>query len=217
MSSFLKRFWEVLYPEGVTCDLCDAEMGDKDEKTLGLCASCFGQLKVLADDKRRINGFDVYSLYAYDSVRDLVLRSKDNDMPYLTKTIARLLARYYKTSGIVADVVCYVPCSKKNLIRREYDHMKYVAEEFCARTGLPMENALKRVKESADQTQVDAGQRYENVRGGFVCYSEDLKGKRVLLLDDLVTTGATLTACKRALDVSGCQETIALTLGRAGD
>ena len=215
MNSFWKRIADAFYPEGITCDLCDAELVDNDDRKLGLCASCYGQLKKVKTDKERIGGCDVLSLYEYDSVRDLILRSKDNDMPYLTKTIARLLARYYKSAGLSVDAVTYVPCSKKNLKRRGYDHMRYVAEEFCALTGLTLSDALRRVKETADQTQVDADKRYENVRGGFVCASESLQGTRVLLIDDLVTTGATLSACIAALRSAYPEQIVCLTLGRS--
>ena len=92
--------------------------------------------------------------------------------------------------------------------------MEYVAKEFCAQSGLPLIRALARIKETSDQTELTAEERFENVRDSFVC-REDLTGKTVLLLDDLVTTGATLSAAIRALKTRSQCAAIGLTLGKA--
>lgn len=217
MGKIWKRFLDALYPEGITCNLCDEELTNKDDRKLGLCAACYRRLEKSRIEKQTINGCDVFSAYAYDSVRVLILGCKDNDRPYLAKTIARLLYDYYKDKNFSFDVVTYVPCGRKNIKRRGYDHMKYVAGEFCELTGLPFSGDLKRVKETSDQTQVEIEKRYENVQGGFLCEAGSMKGKRVLLLDDVITTGATLSACIQALKSGGSKKIVCLTLGKAGE
>ena len=214
MGKLWKAFLDALYPEGITCDLCGAEL---DDGGMGLCPGCKATLHKPKEEKQVLTGHEVFSVYSYDSVREMILGSKDNGKPYLTKTMAKLLAEYYKGKNFPVDVVTYVPCGKKNFKRRGYDHMEYVAEEFCRLARLPLSKGLKRIKETSDQTQVGAEKRYENVRGVFQCVTDDLSNKRVLLLDDLVTSGATLSACMQALLAVSVQNIICLTLGKAGE
>lgn len=213
MAKLWQAFLDALYPEGITCDLCGAELDEPSD--VGLCAGCKAALHKPDEERQTLATCDVFSVYCYDSVREMILGGKDNGKPYLTKTMAKLLANYYKDKNIPVDVVTYVPCGKSNFIRRGYDHMEYVAEEFCHLTGLPLSGGLQRVKETTDQTKVEGEMRYENVRGVFK-FEGDLSGKRVLLLDDLVTSGATLTACIQALKTGGPKKIVCLTLGKAG-
>lgn len=214
MGKLWNRFLDVLYPRGITCDVCGGELTDGDDRFLSLCPYCYGHMEVDKSGPTSVAECDVYSLFKYESVRDLILRCKDGGCPYLATTIGRLLYRFYVEKGLSADAVCYIPCGKKAYSRRGYDHMELVAKEFSAQSGLPLLRALERVKETSDQTEVDASERYDNVRGSFVC-KEDLSGKNVLLLDDLITTGATLSAAIHAINDSSFCFVRGLTLGKA--
>ncbi len=214
MAEFWRKLLNALFPRGITCDGCGRELTDADDRYLSLCPSCVNSLVENKSKPISVLQSDVYSAYDYDSVRDLILRCKDENCPHLATTVARLLYRYYVEKGIVADAVCFIPCGKKAKNRRGYDHMEYVAKEFCAQSGLPLIRALARIKETSDQTELTAEERFENVRDSFVC-REDLTGKTVLLLDDLVTTGATLSAAIRALKTRSQCAAIGLTLGKA--
>jgi predicted amidophosphoribosyltransferase len=77
------------------------------------------------------------------------------------------------------------------------------------------EHVLVRQRATASQVKLDASQRKENVRAAFRCLNDGLEGKRVLLIDDVYTTGATLEACAVALYDGGARSVHALTLARA--
>ena len=209
MAEFWKKVLDALFPRGITCDGCGRELTDTDDRYLSLCPSCFSSLVVNKSAPISVEECDVYSAYEYDSVRDLILRCKDENCPYLATTIARLMYRFYAEKGIVADAVCFVPCGS----RCGYDHMEYVAKEFSAQSGLPLVYALSRVKETSDQTTLTAEERFDNVCDSFACQKK-VTGT-VLLLDDLVTTGATLSAAIHALKDNAPCRVVCLTLGRA--
>lgn len=214
MDKIRNRILDVLYPRGITCDICGKELTDGDDRFLSLCPYCYGRMEVGRSGPSSVSKCDVYSLFKYESVRDIILRCKDGGRPYLATTIGRLMYRFYVEKGIIADAVCYIPCGKKSFSRRGYDHMKLIAKEFSAQSGLLLVHALERIKEASDQTEVDASQRYDNVRGSFVC-KEDLSGRNVLLLDDLITTGATLSSAIQAI-MNRCSCSVCcLTLGKA--
>ena len=213
MAEFWRKLLDALFPRGITCDGCGRELSDADDRYLSLCPSCVNSLVANKSKPISVLQSDVYSAYDYDSVRDLILRCKDENCPHLATTVARLLYRYYAEKGIVADAVCFIPCGKKARNRRGYDHMEHVAKEFSAQSGLPIVYALARIKETSDQTELSAEERFENVRDSFVC-REDPTGT-VLLLDDLVTTGATLSAAIHALRTRSQCKVVCLTLGKA--
>ena len=96
-----------------------------------------------------------------------------------------------------ADCIVSVPCTVAAHRRRGFDHVGLVAEGLGARTGLPVAAAL-RSRKSADQRELSAEERRRNRAGSFtVC--ADVAGARLLLLDDVMTTGATASAAADAL------------------
>ena len=130
MYKIRNRILDVLYPRGITCDICGKELTDGDDRFLSLCPYCYGRMEVGRSGPSSVSKCDVYSLFKYESVRDIILRCKDGGRPYLATTIGRLMYRFYVEKGIIADAVCYIPCGKKSFSRRGYDHMKLIAKEF---------------------------------------------------------------------------------------
>ncbi len=215
MNKLLSRLLQAVYPEGITCNVCNRELTERDDRELEVCAYCLSNFKKCDEKPRTVGETEVFSLYEYESVRELVLRCKDNDKPYLAKTIARLLYAYYKETGMKADVVSFIPTGKKNIKKRGYDHMELIAAEFSKVSGLEVVQGVTRTREDVDQAVVESKSRYKNVRESFACRSLCYENKTVLLLDDVITTGATFSACIRAAQSSFPKKIIGLTLGRA--
>jgi ComF family protein len=114
------------------------------------------------------------------------------------------------------DVVVPVPLHTARLRERGYNQAALLARELAQQAGLPIdEGTLVRKRATAPQVELNAKQRKENVHGAFYCSGNALTGKRVLLIDDVCTTGATLEACAVALYENGARSVQALTLARA--
>jgi ComF family protein len=132
------------------------------------------------------------------------------------RTLARPLAALMRehAGDLLNGVACAVPVPLHPARRRQRGFNQ--AAELAAHLGLPVVDALERVRATATQADLPAAQRHRNVRGAFSATSAagGLKGAVVLLVDDVSTTGATLTACARALKDAGVEEVRALTAAR---
>ncbi len=134
----------------------------------------------------------------------------------LADPLGELMARYWRQDPLPAEVIVPVPLYPSRLRRRGYNQAALLAWALSRRIGLPMdEDALCRVRATASQMRLKAADRRRNVEGAFQCTSDRLNGRRVLLVDDVCTTGATLEACADVLRAGGARQVWALTLARA--
>lgn len=112
------------------------------------------------------------------------------------------------------DAVTYVPVSRKRLRSRGYDQSRLLAEAACRRWDTVPETLLRKVGDNPPQsTQADEAARRANVLGMYEPVG-DAAGKRILLVDDIVTTGATLCECARTLRLAGAASVVCVTVCR---
>lgn len=135
----------------------------------------------------------------------------------LAKPLGKVMADYWRREHRPAiQVVVPVPLHESRLRQRGYNQASLLAKAFCQHTGLDIEtSSLKRERNTRSQVGLSASERWANVSGAFRCATQALSGKDVLLIDDVLTTGATLEACAAALLQGGVQRVWALTLTRA--
>jgi ComF family protein len=130
--------------------------------------------------------------------------------------LAGLMAEYWARHPVRADVMVPVPLHKSRLRSRGFNQAAYLARELAMRVDLPLdEEVLVRHRRTAAQVDLGAEERKQNVREAFRCESNGAVGRRVLLIDDVCTTGSTLEACAVALKRGGARSVQALTLARA--
>ncbi|WP_235879813.1 ComF family protein [Polyangium aurulentum] len=144
-------------------------------------------------------------------------RFKYEDRPDLGRPLGELMRRAARDEGIAADVVVPVPLHPRRLVERGYNQAALlagaVAAELNARLGA---RVLGRRRSTAQQARLGREERLTNVAGAFeVRDARAVRGKRVVLVDDVATTGATLGACKDALIEAGAIEVTALVLACA--
>lgn len=126
------------------------------------------------------------------------------------------MAAYWSAHPMPADVVVPVPLYPARLKERGFNQAALLARELAQQSGLAMnKQTLIRHRSTASQVGLDAEQRKENVRNAFRCTDDALSGKRVLVIDDVCTTGSTLGACAAALHAGGADSVRALTLAHA--
>ncbi len=114
------------------------------------------------------------------------------------------------------DCVVPVPLHSTKKRQREFNQAERLAKHLSAATGIPLDTALlKRVIPTRTQTKLTRQERAENMRKAFVmCNGRKLTGKRILLFDDVFTTGATTSACAKVLRAAGAEEVAVWTLAR---
>ena len=108
------------------------------------------------------------------------------------------------------DLVTYVPVSKKRKQERGYDQSYLLARETCRHWSVAPETLLQKTKENVAQSSLSSREeRQKNVVGAYVAVNEDkIKGQRILLIDDILTTGATLREAARVLREAGAERVI---------
>lgn len=104
-----------------------------------------------------------------------------------------------------ADMIVPVPLHWFKRLRRGYNQSELLALRVAEQSGIPVQNALRRVRSTRTQTRLSPERRARNVRGAFTCVMP-VAGRSVLLIDDVMTTGATVKECARVLKEAGCRE-----------
>jgi len=133
----------------------------------------------------------------------------------LALPLADLMYHYLLENPLPADLLVPVPLHMDRLRERGYNQAALLAWELSERSGLPVEEeSLVRIRETAPQVALKAGERRKNIRGAFRGQGEKLNDKQVLLIDDVCTTGATLEACAEALREKGARSVWALVPAR---
>ena len=173
-----------------------------------LCGPCL--ISPPAFDKAR--SFGIYE----DGLRRLIHLFKYDKMRPLAKPLASHMASALPQLGSV-DLCLPVPLYRSRRWKRGFNQSELLAAEVCRISGIRLgRGILRRVKATESQAGLSNRARLANVAGAFaVPRPEAVKGRRVLVIDDVMTTGATLAACAKALKKAGAASVVALTVARA--
>ncbi len=155
----------------------------------------------------------------YDGViRDMVHRLKYNDRTDLSRWMAGWMARAGHELITDCDVIVPVPLHARRFWLRRFNQSAELARYLASTSKKPFEpDALKRIKKTKQQVGLGLSERLTNVRGAFkvpVAHEIKIRGRNVLLIDDVYTTGATVKAAARALLRGGAKSVDILTFGR---
>jgi ComF family protein len=169
----------------------------------GRCALCRSGLR----------GFDAaYSFGAYEGVlRDLIHLLKYGRVRTLAGPLSGLLAQALPRDEVF-DATVPVPLYWLRRMKRGFNQSELLARGLARRTGIPMLKALGRVRPTPTQAGLSNSARRQNVAKAF--RSQSVQGKRILLIDDVMTTGATAAACALALKQAGARRVALLTVAR---
>ena len=153
-----------------------------------------------------------------DRVQAIIHHFKYNHRTYLAKKIATFMAEKMKslTNVVDIDLLIPVPLHKKRLKNRGYNQSHLLCQSISSYTSIPLDvSSLIRIKNTKSQTKLNMEQRMENVAGAFqVTNRTKIVGKKILLVDDVITTGSTINACAEQLAVNGAQKIYALSAAK---
>ncbi len=198
------------------CDVCVAALPPAAPPR---CPRCW---QPGADDcldcRRAPPAFDgLRSAFVYEgTARELVHAFKFRAMTALAGPMASLMAEAVRRHELRVDLVAPVPLSGLKQRLRGYNQAEALARVLARKLDLPLQSrALVRRRHAPPQTRsADVEARRRNVADAFVCREQGIAGRRVLLVDDVTTTGATLDACASALKAAGARSVWALTFAR---
>ncbi len=189
---------KVVFLEAPVCDGCGAPF---EYAMPERCAAC--QAKPFAFARAR-----AACLYD-DASKELVLRFKHADRVDLASLFASWIGRSAADLLGEADAIAPVPLHRLRLLKRRYNQAAEIARPLARRTGLEyLPDALARKRRTDSQGAKSGGARRRNVQGAFEvpeAQRKQVKGRRILLIDDVLTTGATADACAKALMKAGAR------------
>ncbi len=221
-----------LYQEALTrlvfpasCGLCDLflEITEKD-----LCVSCRGKLSELRLPFERAslglsfrNLTEAWALYPYESIaKDLILAVKFHKKRWLLRalreTIQPLAAAV--ASETAYDALIPVPIDRERLLEREFNQAELIARLFAIHTSIPVKTGLLQKRHAPlPQSLLRKEEREANVLGAFKhTKGRDLSGKTLLLIDDILTSGATAEEAAACLKKAGARRVDLFVLAHAG-
>lgn len=162
------------------------------------------------------------ALFYYEShspVSNIVYSMKYGGHPEMCETMGEITAAEFSNNGFFAgiDMIVPIPLAAKRLRERGYNQSVMIARGVSRITGLPVaDNAVIRTVFKESQTNKDRWMRQENVKGVFMLKdAAAIRGRHILIIDDIVTTGATITSCGGELVKAGDVKISVLSLGFA--
>lgn len=211
MSRLWEKLLDLLYPP--KCVFCRKLVPEGRM----LCPACEGNLpRPEGEDGVRYGiphlALCRFPLYYTGTVRESLHRYKFRGAAAYCRIYAELMTDCLRGGQAEFDRVTWVPLSRARLRTRGYDQAKLLAEEVARRLNLNCDRLLEKTKNNRAQSKTTSvRERFENVKGVYRCTGAPA-GERILLVDDIVTTGATLSAAAAELEKAGALSVVGLTV-----
>lgn len=207
MKDFLISLLDWIYKK--KCYFCKSS-----KECVKMCSRCYEELEHLALTPQRIvEGKKVYCAGVYSkNLQKLIRGLKYHNQRDLAYFLARFMLDYWSQITNRTDFeVVPVPIFPKREKQRKYNHMNLVGEEFCKLTGNTLNTSLvSRIKNTRPQYNLKRSERIKNLENAFAVNSQNYKGKTILLIDDICTTGTTFEQMIKQLKKSGIEDIICL-------
>ncbi len=211
--NFFEVLIDLIYPR--KCGFCGKKINER--YTCGKCSNIIEyyheKVDICANEEEKCDM--VISAILYDGfLKEKVLQYKFRGAKYLAPSFAEILIpKVYKYSADF-DYIISVPISEKRLKERGYNQSDLIAKYLSKFTKVQYkQDVLIKIKNNMKQSELNLNERKENVKDAYSIKNiEVIKDKRIILLDDIYTTGATLNECARILKSAVAQVVIGMTL-----
>ena len=215
MGEFVSWLLNLIYP--AKCIFC----GKVLPGTVPACCDvCIRDLPEYEGADRSVTYYNRSSaVFFYEEpVRSAVLSYKFHGTYSYARVFGRWMAAMIRDKlGTEFDLITWVPCSKARKWKRGYDQSRLLCEQIGKELGIETRQTLVKVRNNPPQSGVNnAARRKANVMGVYVPYQpECVRGKRILVIDDVLTTGATLSECGKILRMAGAETLVCAVLAAA--
>lgn len=225
MQNFASYFLDIIFPQ--TCILC----GKISENNI--CNICKKRLKkyekqVLFSNSLKIEKFlhcgkvyfeKFFYLYEYKGlIRKIILDYKFNSKSYFCNFFVKMLLNCKKTYRLFSfyDIIIPVPMEKKKELKRGYNQAKLITDFLCDNIVLINGNdAVIKIKNTKTQSTLNLIDRKENIKNAFIVNNiKKVKNKKIIIFDDICTTGSTANELSRVLKEAGAKEILVIVLAK---
>ena len=205
---------DLFYP--AKCPFCKALVKRTSES---VCSACRGEILELEPYRRTISdSVDCIAALPYqEKFRDAILYYKFRSVRYYDRAFAEILAAQIESAFPVWDIISWVPVSSKRKKQRGYDQSELVCKKIARLFRKEPQRVLtKYVHNPAQSGMASAKERSENVKNVYKPYEAELfQNRSILLIDDILTTGSTLSECCRVLKNVGAGHVMCAVIAMA--
>lgn len=238
ITMLIETFLELLFPEKGICFICDNY--DEDIGDDHICSECREKVVYIGSHKCSVCGRPLELGYIPDKcpecinhphyfvkaispleysgiIRDAIHKYKYNKKHYMYKLFGPFLVQAIKEDGLEGiDLIVPVPLHSSKMSERGFNQSELLGKYISKKLNIPLDSKnLVRFKKTAVQNKLDKAERKKNVRNAFKAVDgEAFRGKRILLIDDVFTTGATVDECSKVLLKEGAKDVFVLTIAR---
>ncbi|MCD8145632.1 MAG: ComF family protein [Oscillospiraceae bacterium] len=213
----LRALRNLLYPP--KCALCGCLVRERDGLLCSDCRQTLTQVQAAEPKQIRAGLLCSAPFYYQEPLRAAFLRYKFQGKDFYGSMFGAYVAQAAREQLTGPfDLVTWAPLSKQRLRERDYDQARLLAVPVARAFGLPLVRTLKKVRNTKPQSSLNGRERQENARNVYALYpGAQVQGKRILLVDDILTTGSTLSACADVLLEQGAAEVSCAVLARHAD
>lgn len=191
---------QVVYPVSGDCIICKGSIAEGN----WLCSSCEGKIKYcMASFELNKNNkkYSYYCLAYYSkSISELILRLKYKSDFVCANVLGEKMAALILKNNLIFDFITFVPATEQSLRKRGYNQSELLAKAISELLKIKVISTLDKIRETKDQIGLNEEMRWENILGSYRLRSNiKLKNKKILLVDDVMTTGATTFCCAEEL------------------
>ncbi|AFM03002.1 putative amidophosphoribosyltransferase [Bernardetia litoralis DSM 6794] len=228
LKSYLSALLYILFPDN--CLACGGVIEEEEDSICSICRFSLAKTNFHLDDKNivaqkfwgrtKLNYAISYLFFRKEGdVQNLLHGLKYNNQPQVGEILGNWYAQelmdndFYKNF----DIIIPVPMHPKKLKKRGYNQSAYFGKGLAEIWKIPqLENGIKKLSNTLSQTKKSRQERYDNMKAGFeITDLEAIKNKNILLVDDVITTGATLEACANLLLKGGAKTVSIATIAAA--
>ncbi len=216
ISKYIDYILSIIYGGEDKCLLCDEYVEEEY-----MCNRCNNKIKFLnlcyciEDDEDK---FTCYSLGAYGyELKKLIMILKYKKVFRAGEILGNYMSNFIQMELLgEVDVLTYIPSSKEALKRRGFNQCEIICKNISKKIDIPFKQLTEKIRENSDQIGLNNEQRWNNMRNTFtVVNNEYIRNKRILLIDDVLTTGATAFYCAKEIKKSGAKEVYILTIAKS--
>ncbi|MFD3158234.1 ComF family protein [Haloimpatiens sp. FM7330] len=206
----------IIYYNDEKCVICNKKIYDGDL----ICKECSYKVKrCLQVKKISINKtiLNIYSAAYYSNIiKEMIARLKYKSDFKCGYILSEYMIDTINNQKIKYDILTYIPVSRKVMKKRGYNQSEYLARKISYKYNKQVIKLLKKVKETKDQIGLDKEERWNNIMGSFIVVNENhIKNKSILIIDDVVTTGATVYCAALQLLNNGAKNVTVLTAAKS--
>ena len=211
----LNNILELIYPN--VCGICGKICKES------LCKRCAIEIKKyeinLVNKNKKMYFNESMHIFKYNEmIRQRLIEYKFQDKSYMYKTFAKIILKNKKVCGFLEkyDIIIPVPIHKKRRLKRGYNQTELIAKEICKTISLELKtDVLIKQKNIKAQSELNKNERKQNIKNAFEIKNiNEIIDKKILLFDDIYTTGSTVNECSKILKKAGAKQIGVVTIAK---